>query len=189
MIISRLHLIADNVYLRTRCDVLASSSMINMVSAFERLQANCLERRHSSFIASIDSNKLFNFTSRIRLFTLLQIIYRHLELLTFIISFHNDTKGVVQRNGSSSDSFKIISFVKQSYILASTPSGIFFSLLSQHSFGKTRNDIFLTPLAMEVSPSLQTPVESQSLQGPYKTDNATMTAHTWGALQRKNQSL
>ena len=59
-----------------------------------------------------------------------------------IQSFHLDMKGVVQFDGSSSDSFNIRSGVKQGCVLAPTLFGSF-AVVLKHAFGQSTEGIFL----------------------------------------------
>ena len=58
-------------------------------------------------------------------------------------SFHTDTKGTVQFNGSSSEPFEIRSGVKQGCVLVPTLFGIVFGLLLKHAFDTTTEGIYL----------------------------------------------
>ena len=59
-----------------------------------------------------------------------------------IDSFHTDTNGTVQFNGSSSEPFDFRSGVKQGRVLAPTLFGIFFGLLLKHAFDTTTEGIY-----------------------------------------------
>ena len=65
------------------------------------------------------------------------------RLLNIIKSFHQDMRGTVIYEGSTSDAFKIRSGVKQGCVLAPTLFGIFFAVLLRHAFGSTTEGIFL----------------------------------------------
>ena len=65
------------------------------------------------------------------------------KLQSMIASFHTDTKGTVQLNGSSSEPFEIHSGVKQGCVLSPTLFGIFFGLLLKHAFDTTTEGIYL----------------------------------------------
>ena len=60
-----------------------------------------------------------------------------------IESFHSDTKGTVQFNGSASELFEIRSGVKRGCVLAPTLFGIFFGMLLKHAFDTTTEGIYL----------------------------------------------
>ena len=62
-----------------------------------------------------------------------------------IESFHTDTNGTVQFNGSYSDPFEIRNGVKQGCILAPTLFGIFFGLLLKHEFDTTTKESTFVP--------------------------------------------
>ena len=59
-----------------------------------------------------------------------------------IESFHTDTKGTVQLNGSFSDSFEIRCGVKQGCVLAPMLLGTFFGLLLKHLLDTTTEGIY-----------------------------------------------
>ena len=59
------------------------------------------------------------------------------------MSFHEDMKGSVLFDGSSSAVFPIKSGVKQGCVLAPTLFGIFFSLLLSHAFSESEDGVFL----------------------------------------------
>ena len=52
-------------------------------------------------------------------------------------------QGTGQFNGSTYEPFNICSGVKQGYVLAPTLFGIFFALLLKHTFGTSREGIYL----------------------------------------------
>ena len=60
-----------------------------------------------------------------------------------IESFHADTKGTVQFNGSSSEPFEIRGGVKQGCVLAPTLFVIFVGMLLKHAFDITTEEIYL----------------------------------------------
>ena len=95
------------------------------------------------YIAFIDLTKVFDLVSRDGLFKVLPKTGCPPKLQSMIASFHTDTKGTVQFNGSSSDPFEIRSGVKQGCVLAPTLFGIFFGLLLKHSFDTTTEGIYL----------------------------------------------
>ena len=65
------------------------------------------------YIAFIDLSKTFDLVSRDGLFYVLPKIDCPPKLQSMIASFHTDTKGTVQFNGSSSEPFEIRSGVKE----------------------------------------------------------------------------
>ena len=65
------------------------------------------------------------------------------KLLSMIMSFHQDMSGTVQFDGSCSEPFPVRNGVKQGCVLAPTLFGIFFSLLLNHAFRESDDDIFL----------------------------------------------
>ena len=94
-------------------------------------------------IAFIDLTMAFDLVSRDGLFKVLSKIGCPLKRQCMIESFHIDTKGTVQSNGSSSELFEIRSGVKQGCVLAPTLFGVFFGLLLKRAFGTTSEGIYL----------------------------------------------
>ena len=60
-------------------------------------------------------------------------IVEYIDKLNDKYSFHENMKGTIQHNGSSSDPFPIKSGVKQGCVLAPTLFGILFSLLLRYA--------------------------------------------------------
>ena len=93
-------------------------------------------------IAFIDLTKAFDLVSRDGLFKVLLKIGCPPKLQSMIESFHTDTKGTVQFNGSSSEPFKIR--VKQGCVLAPTLFGTLFGLLlNMHSRQQQKESTFV----------------------------------------------
>ena len=115
-----------------------------MISGSLRLlQEKCREQRRPVYIAFVDLTKVFDLVSRAGLFTLLQRNVCPPKLLRMITSFHNDMKGLVQYDGSSSDPFPIKNGVKQGCVLASTLFSILFSLLLRFVFSQSEEGVNL----------------------------------------------
>ena len=95
------------------------------------------------YIAFIDLTKAFDLVSRDGLFKILPKIGGPPKLQSMIESFHTDTKGTKQFNGSSSEPFEIRSDVKHGCVLAPTLFGIFFGMLLKHAFDTTTEGIYL----------------------------------------------
>ncbi|KAL8599288.1 hypothetical protein ACOMHN_008003 [Nucella lapillus] len=111
-----------------------------MIFSLRQLQEKCREQRRPLFI---DLTKAFDLVSRAGLFTLLQKIGCSPKLLRMITSFHEDMKGTVQYDGSSSSPFPIKIGLKQGCVLASTLFGILFSLLLRYAFRQSEEGIYL----------------------------------------------
>ena len=65
------------------------------------------------------------------------------KLLRMITFFHEDMKGTVQYDGSSSDPFPIKSGVKQGCVFAPTLFGILFSLMLRYAFSQSEGGVYL----------------------------------------------
>ena len=76
----------------------------------------------------IDLTKAFDLVSRNGLFKILELNGCPPKLHDFVKNFHNNMKGVVEFDGSTSEPFNITSGVNQGCVLAPTLFGIFFAL-------------------------------------------------------------
>ena len=143
VILIRLQKLAERIYPESQCGFRAERSTIDMVFSLRQLQEKCREQHMPLYIAFIDLTKAFDLVSRDGLFKVLPKIGCPPKLQSMITSFHTDTKGTVQFNGSSSEPFEIRSGVKQGCVLAPTLFGIFFGLLLKHAFDTTTEGIYL----------------------------------------------
>ena len=114
-----------------------------MVFSLRQLPEKCREQQIPLYIAFTDLTKAFDLVSRDGLFKVLPKIGCPPKLLSMIESFHTDTKGTVQFNGTLSESFEIRSGVKQGCVLVPTLFGIFFGLLLKHAFDTTTEGIYI----------------------------------------------
>ncbi|XP_067879797.1 dynein regulatory complex protein 1 isoform X2 [Heterodontus francisci] len=141
--LNRLQKLAERVYPEAQCGFRAERSTIDMLFFLRQIQEKCREQQMPLYIAFIDLTKAFDLVSRRGLFRLLEKIGCPPKLLSIITSFHDNMKGTIQRSGTSSDPFPILSGVKQGCVLAPTLFGIFFSLLLSHAFKSSEEGIFL----------------------------------------------
>ena len=189
MLLKRLQLLADRIYPESQCGFRAKRSTVDMIFSLRQLQEKCREQRQPLFIAFIDLTKAFDLVSRSGLFTLLQRTGCPPKLLQMIRSFHDNMRGTVQYDGSSSDSSPINSGVKQGCVLAPTLFGIFFSLLLKHAFDSsddgvhihTRSDGKLFDLSRLRA---KTKVRRVLIREMLFADVAALVTHTEEALQR-----
>lgn len=84
------------------------------------LQEKCHEQQMPLYLAFIDLTKAIDLISRSRPFKLLQKIGCPPRLLGMTTSFHEDMSSRVFFNSGTSDSFPVISGVKQGCVLAPT---------------------------------------------------------------------
>ena len=140
------------------------------------------------YIAFIDLTKAFDLVNRDVLFKVLLKIGCPPKLHRMIESFHTDTKGTAQFNGSSSEPFEIRSGVKQGCVFDTTLFGIFFVLLLKHAFDtptegiylRTRSDGRLFNLARLRA---KTKVREVLIRDILYADDAAVVAHTQEELQ------
>ena len=124
VILIRLQKLTERIYPESQCGFRAKRSTIDMVFSLRQLQEKCREQQMPLYIAFIDLTKAFDLVSRDGLFKVLPKIGCPHKLQSIIESFHTDTKGTMQFNGSSSDPFEIRSGVKQGCVLAQMLFGI-----------------------------------------------------------------
>lgn len=94
-------------------------------------------------IAFIDPTKAFDLVNRDGPFKILPKIRCPPSLLAIIRSFHENMKGTVVIDGSTSDPLDIRSGVKQVCVLALTLFGIFFAVLMKQAFGDATEGIYV----------------------------------------------
>ena len=141
--LKRLQVLAERVYPESQCGFRANRSTIDMVFSLRQLQEKCREQRQPLFVAFIDLTKAFDLVSRDGLFKILPKIGCPPRILSIIRSFHEDMKGTVVFDDSTSDPFDIRSGVKQGCVLAPTLFGIFFAVLLKQAFGDATEGIYL----------------------------------------------
>ena len=76
-----------------------------MIFTVRQLQEKCREQKQSLYNAFVDPTKAIDLVNRKGLFKLLEKIGCPPKLLGIIVSFHEDMKGTVQFDGSSSAPF------------------------------------------------------------------------------------
>ena len=128
----RLQKLAERIYPESQCGFGAERSTIYTIFSLRQLQERCREQHMPLYIAFIDLTKAFDLVSRDGLFKVLPKIRCPHKLQSMIESFHTDTKGTVQFNGSFSEPFKIRRGLKQGCVLAPMLFGTFFGLLLKH---------------------------------------------------------
>ena len=143
VVLNRLQKLADRIYPESQCGFRAERSTVDMIFSLRQLQEKCREQHKPLYMAFIDLTKAFDLVSREGLFKVLAKIGCPPKLLQIIQSFHDNMKGTVQFDGSTSDAFSIRSGVKQGCVLAPTLFGIFFSVVLRHAFGTSTEGIYL----------------------------------------------
>ena len=188
VILTRLQVLAEYIYPESQCGFRAQRSTVDMIFSVRQLQEKCREQQMPLYIAFIDLTKAFDLVSRKGLFQLLKKIGCPPQLLNIIISFHENTQGVVSYGGEVSESFAIQSGVKQGCVLAPTLFGIFFSMLLDFSFRHslqgvhllTRSDGRLFNLARLRA---KTKVRRVLIRELLFADDAALISHTEEGLQ------
>ncbi|KAG6930718.1 hypothetical protein G0U57_003012, partial [Chelydra serpentina] len=143
VILNRLQKLADRVYPESQCGFRAGRSTTDMVFSLRQLQEKCREQHKPLLLAFIDLTKAFDLVNRDGLFKILVKVGCPPKLLSVIQSFHDNMKGTVLYDGSSSDAFDIHSGVKQGCVLAPTLFGIFFAALLKRAFGNSTEGVYL----------------------------------------------
>lgn len=113
VVLSRLQVLADRVYPESQCGFRPERSTTDMIFSVRQIQEKCREQRRPLYIAFVDLTKAFDLVNRKGLFQLLKKIGCPPQLLSIVISFHEDMKGVVSYDGETSEPFEIRSGVKQ----------------------------------------------------------------------------
>ena len=111
------------------------------------------------------------------------------KLLSIIRSFHEDMKGNVAFDSSTSAAFNILSGVKQGCVLAPTLFGIFFAVMLKHAFGPAAEGIYLRTRTDGKLFNLsrlraKTKVQLRCLRDFLFADDAAVTAHSAKDLQQ-----
>ncbi|CAH1247554.1 SSTR2 [Branchiostoma lanceolatum] len=143
VVLSRLQVLADRVYPETQCGFRAGRSTIDMVFSVRQLQEKCREQNQPLYLAFVDLTKAFDLVSRSGLFRLLERIGCPPKLLNIIRSFHDNMRSTVSFEGNTSESFPVLSGVKQGCVLAPTLFGIFFSLLLSYAFRSSDDGVYI----------------------------------------------
>ena len=142
VILIRLQKLAERIYPESQCGFRAERSTIDMIFSLQQLQEKYREQHMPLYIAFIDLTKAFDLASRDGLFKVLPKIGCPTKLQSMIESFNTDTKGTVQFNGSSSETFEIRSGIKQGCVLAPMLFGTLFGLLLKHILDTTTEGIY-----------------------------------------------
>ena len=187
--LKRLQTLAERVYPESQCGFRSQRSTIDMVFSVLQLQEKCREQRKPLFIAFIDLTKAFDLVSRDGLFKILAKIGCPPKLLSIIKSFHDEMKGTVVFDGSTSKPFNISSGVKQGCVLAPTLFGIFFAVMLKYAFGDSTEGIYLRTRADGKLFNLarlkaKSKTQVKCLREFLFADDAAVTAHSEEDLQQ-----
>ena len=160
-----------------------------MIFSLRQLQEKCREQRQPLFIAFIELTKAFDLVSRDGIFKILPKIGCPPRLLSIIRSFHEDMKGTVVFEGSTSAAFNIRSGEKQGCVLAPTLFGILCAVMLKHAFGSAAEGIYLRTRTGGKLFNLsrlraRTKVQLRCLRDFLFTDDAAVTAHSAEDLQQ-----
>ena len=188
VVLKRLQVLAEQVYPESQCGFRANRSTVDVIFSLRQLQEKCREQRRPLFIAFIDLTKAFDLVSRDGLFKILPKIGCSPRLLSIIRSFHEDMKGTVVFDGSTSAAFNMRSGVKQGCVLAPALFGIF-AVMLKYAFGPAAEGIYLQTRAEGKLFNLsrlraKTKVELRCLHDFLFADDAAVTAHSAEDLQQ-----
>ena len=114
-----------------------------MVFSLRQLQEKCREQQQPLFVAFIDLTKAFDLVSRDGLLKILPKIGCPPQFLNIIRSFHEEMKGTVVFDDSTSDPFDIQNGVKQACVLVQILFGILFAVMLKHTFGTATEGVCL----------------------------------------------
>ena len=141
------------------------------------------------YVAFFDLTKAFDLVSRKGLFRLLEKIGCPPKLRSMAVSFHENMKGTVVYDGSTSEPFPVCSGVKQGCVVAPTLFGIFFSLLLSYAFNSSSGGIYTHTISDAKLFNLarvraKTKVTEVYVREMLLADDAALTAHSGEAFQR-----
>ena len=187
--LQRLQQVVEGVYPESQCDFRVQRSTTDMIFTLRQLQEKCREQKQPLLIVFVGLTKAFDLVSRKGLFHLLEKIGCPQKLLKVVMSFHEDMKGSVLFDGSSSAVIPIKSGVKQGCVLAPTLFEIFFSLLLSHAFSESEDGVFLHTRSDGKLFNLsrlraKTKVRQLLLREMLFADDAALASHTQEGLQR-----
>ena len=105
------------------------------------------------------------------------------QLLNIIRSIHEEMKGTIVFDGSTSHPFDIQSRVKQGWVLAPTLFGIFFAVMLKHTFGTATEGVYLQTRSEGKLFNLsrlraKTKVQLKCMWDFFFTDDAAVVAHS-----------
>ena len=188
VILIRLQKQAERLYPESQCGFHAERSTIDMIFSLQQLQEKCREQHMPLYIAFIDLTKAVDLVSRDGLFKVLPKIGCPPKLQSMIESFHSDTKGTVQINGSFSETFEIRSGVKQGCVLAPMLFGTVFGLLLKHVLDTTTEGIYFRTRLDDSLFNLsrlrvKTKVRKDLIRDMLFADDAAFATHTQEELQ------
>ena len=112
-----------------------------------------------------------------------------LKLLSVISSFHNNMKGTVNYDGTTSEPFGIHNGVKQGCVLAPTLFSIFFSMMLSYAFKTSTEGVFLHPRADGKLFNLarlraKTKVRHVAIREMFFADDDALVTHTVEYMQQ-----
>jgi len=188
VILTRLQKLAERIYPESQCGFRAERSTVDMIFSIRQLQEKCKEQRMPLYVAFINLTKAFDLVSRDGLFQALAKIGCPPKLQSLIESFHDNMKGIVQFDGSTSQPFDIRSGVKQGCVLAPTLFGIFFALLLKQAFGTTTEGVYIRTrsdgrLLNHARLRAKTKVREVLIRDMLFADDAAVATHTQQELQ------
>jgi len=189
VVLRRVQGLAERVYPESQCGFRPRRSTVDMIFSLRQLQEKCREQGRPLYVAFIDLIKAFDLVSRDGLFKILAKIGCPPTLLKIVKSFHDDMKGTIVYDGSTSDPFDIRSGVKQGCVLAPTLFGVFFAILLKHAFGNSTEGIYLRirtdgNLFRLSRLKAKTKVKELCIRDFLFGDDAAITTHTQEELQR-----
>ena len=111
VLLIRLQKLASRVYPETQCEFRAGRSIIDMIFSGRQLQEKCREQGMPLYVAFIDLTNALDLVSRKGLFRLLEKIGCTPKLRSMVVSFHENMKGTVVYDCSTSEPFPACSGV------------------------------------------------------------------------------
>uniref|UniRef100_H3AFC1 Reverse transcriptase domain-containing protein n=1 Tax=Latimeria chalumnae TaxID=7897 RepID=H3AFC1_LATCH len=129
VLLKRLQVLAERVYLESQCGFRARCSTTDMSFTLCLLQEKSHEQQAPLYVAFIDLQKAFDMVSRNGIYKILLKIGCPQKMLSLFKEFHEGMKAIIQYENETSSEFSIDTGMKQGCVLAPTGFGIFFSIL------------------------------------------------------------
>ena len=189
VVLIRLQTMAEHIYPESQCGFRAERSTIYTIFALRQLQDNCREQHMPLCIAFMYLTKAFDLFSSDNLFKVLPKIGGPPKLQSMIESFHTDTKGTVQFNGSFSEPFDIRSGVKQGCFLAPMLFGTVRGLLIKHVLDTTEGIYLRTSSDDRLFNLARLRAKTKVRRDMLFADDAAVATHTQEELQSLTDCL
>ena len=128
---TRLTPLAESILPETQCGFRPARGTSDMIFTARQLQEKCREQRQPLYMGFIDLTKAFDSVNRDLLWKILSRYGCPQKFINILRLLHDDMSVTVLANGSSTESFKVKSGVKQGCVAAPTLFSIFIAAVLQ----------------------------------------------------------